>query len=105
MSATCTHYAGHAAIAYAKAHGLLLSRYRDATGPARDGLTVEQAEEIAQRDPILIYLSVVSSSPAHGAECQKAPHTGSGYLHAADDDGPYNVDGAAYCGRCHHCLP
>ena len=55
----CDHYTGHAAIAYATAHKLRLSRYKDATGPAREHLTVEEAEEIAQRDPSLIYLSVV----------------------------------------------
>jgi hypothetical protein len=25
-------------------------------------------------------------------------------MHAADDDGPYDVDGIAYCGRCHQYL-
>ncbi len=24
-----------------------------------------------------------------------------GWLHAADDDSPYDIDGVAYCGRCH----
>lgn len=62
MNATCDHYSGYAAIAYARAHKLLLSRYHDSTGPARKGLTVEQAEEIAQRDPGLIYLNVVSGT-------------------------------------------
>jgi len=52
-------YTGHKAIEYAKAHNLTLSRYRDITGPAKDGLTIEQAEEIAERDSSLIYLTVV----------------------------------------------
>ncbi len=52
-------YTGQAAIDYAQEHNLTLSRYRDITGPAKDGLTVEQAQEIAQRDVNLIYLTVV----------------------------------------------
>jgi hypothetical protein len=52
-------YVGQAAIEYAKAHNLTLSRYRDKTGPAKDGLTIEQAQEIAEHDSSLIYLTVV----------------------------------------------
>ena len=37
----------------------------------------------------------------HGTYCQKAPHSGRGYLHMANDDMPYLVDGVWYCGRCH----
>lgn len=37
----------------------------------------------------------------HGRACPKVPHVGDGYLHGADDDGPYDVDGVQYCGRCH----
>lgn len=38
----------------------------------------------------------------HGMTCQKIRHTErGGYLHGADDDRPYNVDGVMYCGRCH----
>jgi len=33
--------------------------------------------------------------------CQKVTHLGEGYLHGADDDGPFEVDGVFYCGRCH----
>lgn len=33
--------------------------------------------------------------------CTKVEHHGTGYLHAADDDRPYDVDGVKYCGRCH----
>jgi len=42
----------------------------------------------------------------HGADCEKAPHNSNGgYLHAAEDDSPYNVDGLTYCGRCHRWMP
>lgn len=36
--------------------------------------------------------------------CPKAPHDNpnGGYLHGADDDSPYSVDGVRYCGRCHY---
>ena len=40
----------------------------------------------------------------HGVNCEKVHHLGMGYLHAADDDRPYDVDGLAYCGRCHVAL-
>lgn len=35
--------------------------------------------------------------------CDKAPHDDrmGGYLHDENDDSPYDVDGVAYCGRCH----
>lgn len=37
----------------------------------------------------------------HGVNCPKVPHAGAGYLHDAAADGPYDVDGVRYCGRCH----
>ena len=40
----------------------------------------------------------------HGFDCGKVPHEAEGYLHSATDDGPYDVDGVRYCGRCHEAL-
>lgn len=42
-------------------------------------------------------------SETHGISCPKVGHGPAlrGYLHAADDDSPYEVDGVWYCGRCH----
>ena len=40
----------------------------------------------------------------HGYDCDKVQHSGTGYLHAETDDGPYDVDGCLYCGRCHRSL-
>jgi hypothetical protein len=41
----------------------------------------------------------------HGKTCAKAVHNArGGYLHDADYDGPYDVDGLMYCGRCHYYL-
>lgn len=38
----------------------------------------------------------------HGVSCPKAEHGATGgYQHQPDDDGPYDVDGVTYCGRCH----
>jgi hypothetical protein len=39
-------------------------------------------------------------------KCGKVPHDqrAGGYLHGEDDDGPYDVDGVLYCGRCHYAL-
>ncbi len=44
-------------------------------------------------------------SKIHGIECEKVVHIGSGYLHSENDDAPFEVDGAIYCGRCHFVLP
>lgn len=42
----------------------------------------------------------------HGVNCPKVKHeTWHYYMHASDDDTPYNVDGVSYCGRCHHVMP
>ena len=40
----------------------------------------------------------------HGIDCRKAKHRGDGYLHSEDDDRPYEVDGVAYCGKCHYAM-
>ena len=40
----------------------------------------------------------------HGTDCKKVEHLGDGYLHRADDNGSYDVDGLVYCGRCHKWL-
>jgi len=45
-----------------------------------------------------------TNSLQHGRDCPKVQHLGAGYLHGADDDRPYDVDGVAYCGRCHGWL-
>ncbi len=46
------------------------------------------------------------SQPDEPTLCEKAPHDGpsGGYLHATDDDSPYEVDGVWYCGRCHFAV-
>ena len=50
---------GQAAIDHWRHNGGKLCRYKDATGPAKEGLTIEQAEEIASHDSRLIYLEWV----------------------------------------------
>jgi hypothetical protein len=41
----------------------------------------------------------------HGKDCKKAEHRdGGGYLHDANDDRPYEIDGLMYCGRCHYWM-
>ncbi len=58
---------------------------------------VAEADERGQRE----YRVLI-----HGRTCPKAAHgEQGGYLHAADDDPPYDVDGVTYCGRCHVVLP
>lgn len=42
----------------------------------------------------------------HGVDCPKNIHKPGheGYLHAANDNGVYDVDGVPYCGRCHYWM-
>ena len=49
---------GWTAISFAEKYGLRLSKYNDPIEMERDGLTVEEAEEIARKDDLLIYLDV-----------------------------------------------
>jgi len=49
---------GFAAIEYAEANGLTLSKYADPIEDARDGLTADEARDVAREDPRLIFLSV-----------------------------------------------
>lgn len=49
---------GYDAIDYARAEGLKLNKYADPTEGPRQGLTPEEAEEIAHEDPSLIWLEV-----------------------------------------------
>ena len=50
--------------------------------------------------------SFLTKLPQHGLTCRKVEHTlaDGGYLHDANDDTPYDVDGIVYCGRCHEHL-
>ncbi len=48
--------------------------------------------------------SVTVAPLVHGVNCPKASHGAGGFLHLPEDDGPYEVDGVAYCGRCHWYL-
>lgn len=56
MTTTTTRLIGHAAIAYAEQHDLALCKFTDPSEEARDGLSVDEAREIAAEDPSLIYL-------------------------------------------------
>lgn len=53
-----TRLTAHDAIEYAAAHGLTLNKYADPTEDAREGLTVDEAREVAAEDPSLIYVDV-----------------------------------------------
>lgn len=48
---------GREAIEYARQHGLTLSKHTDPIEGPRDGLTPDEAEEIAKVDPSLVYLA------------------------------------------------
>ena len=65
------------AIEYAAEHGLTLSKYNDPIEDAREGLTVEEAREVAAEDPSLIYVHVathvvVEHMPAAWRESHRA---------------------------------
>lgn len=47
---------GYDAIEYAEDHGLLLNKYTDPTEEAREGLTPDEAKEIAREDDGLIWI-------------------------------------------------
>lgn len=47
---------GREAIELARATGRTLNKYTDPTEEAREGLSVEEAEQIAKEDPSLIWL-------------------------------------------------
>lgn len=47
---------GHDAIEYAEKFGFALSKHADPTEGARDGLTIDEAREIAAEDPGLVYI-------------------------------------------------
>ena len=49
---------GHAAIRHAEAHGITLSKYADPTEDAREGLSADEARDIAAEDPSLIYVDM-----------------------------------------------
>jgi hypothetical protein len=42
----------------------------------------------------------------HGVDCTKLDHDPNrvGYEHSENYDGPYDVDGVPYCGRCHYWM-
>ncbi len=63
-AAATTRLTGLEAIEYAAAAGLKLSKLADTSGGARDGLTVEQAREIAAKDPGVVYLDLIASPAA-----------------------------------------
>lgn len=53
---TMSKLTGHAAIEYAETHGLTLSKYADPTEDGREGLSVDEAREVAKEDPSLIFI-------------------------------------------------
>lgn len=50
-------------------------------------------------------LQTVRPSPKRMPKPGDAHEGRYGFLHAEDDDGPFDVDGVEYCGRCHVALP
>lgn len=74
----------------------------------REHRRVLKDTDLREVDAVLAALDRARCPPktGHGVDCFKEPHwvVGTAYLHGAEDDTPYDVDGVAYCGRCHHVL-
>lgn len=72
-----------------------------------DGYTSHRVEQ-CRPEPPLIKFTIPSGTTfmVHGVSCPKVRHDSTdSYMHRKDDDGPYDVDGVNYCGRCHTSLP
>jgi len=82
-----------------------LARFVEGEEPAPEAVAALADSHRALRDTALRLRA--ESEAVHGLDCPKVFHDArrSGYLHAPDDDQPYDVDGVAYCGRCHEALP
>lgn len=57
---TTTILTGREAIKAAEERGLALNKYADPVEEAREGLTVEEARQIAHEDPSLVYVVIES---------------------------------------------
>ena len=77
MRTTTSHLTGYAAIEYADAHELTLSKHSDTTEEARDGLTPDEAREVASEDPSLIWLDTSITRP----ERLELYESGAGHLY------------------------
>lgn len=62
-----TRLEGTDAIAYAEAHDMKLCKYTDPIEEAREGLTVDEARQVAAEDPSLIYLEIPSARQIYRA--------------------------------------
>lgn len=62
-----TRYKGQEAIEIAEARGLTLSKHADPIEDAREGLSIDEAREIAAEDPGLIYVDVEARDQAGAA--------------------------------------
>jgi len=70
---------GHEAIQAARATGRMLSMYTSPIQEGREGLTVAEAEEVAEQDPGLIYLDV-SSPRVNGVTLVRDTETDAAYV-------------------------
>jgi hypothetical protein len=94
---------GYDAINYADRNDFTLSKYADPIEDGREGLTPDEAREIASEDPSLIYLDVAVSA-ADLVLCKSDHGDGGWSLHApgstdediACGDAPYLVSGEGY---------
>lgn len=64
-----TTLTGTDAIRYAEQNGLTLSKYADPTEGAREGLTVDEARDVAAQDPGLIWIDRIATAADLDALC------------------------------------
>ena len=69
-----------------------------------EGARTRQRKEAIQIAAMALRFVLDLCEVQHGKNCEKKIHSGDGHLHGPDDDSPYDVDGASYCGRCHRWL-
>jgi len=50
---------GEEALHYAESNGLTLNRYADESGEAREGIPIEEARELIERDPHLVWIEAL----------------------------------------------
>lgn len=96
---------GWEAIDYANRNHVALNKHTDPTEGAREGLTVQEAREVAAEDPSLIWVEVERMAWTARCSCYRGHESASGRCQARDVHDPTRAPGeAAICNSCRdHC--
>lgn len=85
---TQTTLTGFAAIEYAEAHDLTLSKYNDPIEDAREGLTPDEARAVAREDARLIYLPLTFAGWTKGDGSSTDGYSVGDYFAGGEYQGP-----------------